>query len=74
MKINERKIARTDTIFIYQNESMHAFCKPNKFVRAFENMRSAKNFNFAPSHRYQIGPHGSILKKKTLRRKHELKQ
>ncbi len=29
----------------------------------------AKNFNFAPPHRYQIVPHSSIPKKKTLREK-----
>ncbi len=40
-----------------------------QFVRAFENMRSAKNFNFSPPHRSQIGPHGSIPRRKRFARK-----
>ncbi len=38
-----------------------------EFVRVFEIWRDAKNLNFATPHPYQIVPHGSISKKKTLR-------
>ena len=40
-----------------------------EFVHAFENMRSAKNFNFSPPHRSQICPHGSIPRRKRFARK-----
>jgi hypothetical protein len=47
--------------------------KEKTFVRVSKNMRDAKNFNFAPSHYYQIGPNGSIAEKKIICQKNERK-
>jgi hypothetical protein len=50
-------------------KSFSARRKPQICSRLLDLEVDAKNFNFAPPNRYQIVPHGSIPKKKTLREK-----
>ncbi len=50
-------------------KSFSARRKPQICSRLLDLEVDAKNFNFAPPHRYQIVPHGRIPKKSTLREK-----